>query len=621
MYGTWDSPLSPPALAGQMTLDDARWDSDGQTLVWLERRAGKGLLVMQRGREALRDLTDPQTHPVSGGVGYGGGEFTVAGGVVIFASRGRLYRLALAGGAPQPVTPAFGQAAAPALSADGRWIAFVHSAEGRDGLCVVDAAGQLFPRKLAYGSDFVMQPAWHPRGTHLACVAWNHPQMPWNGSELRLITLAYDTPGSPYAAIEERLAGDTLTAIAQPAFSPDGRYLAYLSDASGWGQLYVHDLGEGTDTALTAGEFEVMSPAWIQGIRQFAWSADSQHLLYLRQERGHISLWRCAVSGGPGAPVDIAPYTFARQISTTGAGHTALIASAATVPTRLITVGDGSGTRIVRRTTREDIAPEQLAPLETLTWPGLDGETVHGLYYPPHNPDFSGRGQPPLLVLVHGGPTSQRHAAYLAEAQFFATRGYGVLLPNHRGSTGYGRAYMDRHAGQWGVYDVQDSLAGARFLGEQGRIDPAKCVIMGSSAGGYTVLQSLVDYPGFYKAGISAYGVANQFALALDTHKFEARYSDWLLGELPAAAATWRDRSPVFRAQRIQDACFIAQGTDDTVVPRSQSEAIVAALRKNGVPHEYVVYEGEGHGWRKPETIADYYERILRFLLLYVLYA
>ena len=216
----------------------------------------------------------------------------------------------------------------------------------------------------------------------------------------------------------------------------------------------------------------------------------------------------------------------------------------------------------------------------------------------------------------------QRRAGYYNEVQFFTTRGYAVLLVNHRGSTGYGKAYMNMHRGNWGVYDVIDSISGVKHLAQEGLIDENRAVIMGGSAGGFTVLQSLVDYPGFYKAGVCSYGVSNQFGLLMDTHKFEERYTYWLLGELPEEAADlYRERSPVFHADKIVDPLIVFQGTDDVVVPQDQSEGIVASLKRRGIPHEYHLFEGEGHGWRKPETIESYYCGIDRFLLQHVIYA
>jgi dipeptidyl aminopeptidase/acylaminoacyl peptidase len=222
---------------------------------------------------------------------------------------------------------------------------------------------------------------------------------------------------------------------------------------------------------------------------------------------------------------------------------------------------------------------------------------------------------------VHGGPTSQVRAAFSADVQFFATRGYVVLDVNYRGSTGYGRAYMEALRGQWGVHDVDDAISGARYLIEQKLADPGKLVILGSSAGGFTVLRALTVQPRFFKAGVCLYGVSNLFTLAADTHKFEQRYLDSLLGPLPEAAAIYRERSPVFQADKIVDPLVIFQGETDEVVPRAQSDAIVESLRRRGVPHQYHVYPSEGHGWRKAETVEAYYTAVEKFLKLFVLFA
>jgi dipeptidyl aminopeptidase/acylaminoacyl peptidase len=277
-------------------------------------------------------------------------------------------------------------------------------------------------------------------------------------------------------------------------------------------------------------------------------------------------------------------------------------------------------TRILRRSSSEELDRTAFSRPQPLSWRGIDGGQVHGIYFPPHNPDFLGRGKPPLIVSIHGGPTSQVRAIFNPRAQYFATRGYAYLEVNYRGSTGYGRSYWQALYGNWGIYDVQDAVSGAKHLVEQGLADETKLIIMGGSAGGFTVLQALVDHPGFFKAGVCLYGVANQFTLVAETHKFEACYSDRLLGPLPEAAQVYRDRSPVFHADRIQDAVIIFQGEDDQVVPRSQSDEIVASLVRRGVPHEYHLYAGEGHGFRKVETLEHFYKATEKFLRQHVLY-
>jgi dipeptidyl aminopeptidase/acylaminoacyl peptidase len=212
-------------------------------------------------------------------------------------------------------------------------------------------------------------------------------------------------------------------------------------------------------------------------------------------------------------------------------------------------------------------------------------------------------------------------AGYSGDTQFFTSRGFAVLWVNYRGSTGYGKAYMNKLQHNWGLYDVEDSATGAAYLVEQGLADGDKIIIKGGSAGGFTVLQSLIEKPGFYKAGVCLYGVSNQFLLAMETHKFEERYTDSLLGPLPQAADLYRERSPVFQADQIVDPIIVFQGADDVVVLPNQSEAIVASLKRRGVPHEYHLYEGEGHGFRRPETLDHYYTTLLKFLMQYVLYA
>ena len=621
LYGTWDSPISGASIAGGNSLRDAQWNRGGDCLVWWESRGKTGVLQAQAGGQAPRDLTDA-TLNVAGRVGYGGGAFTVGDGVVCFAANGRLYSQALAGGPPRAIAPAFGSYASPAVSPDGEWVAFVHSYEDVDGLAIVDADGEGFPRKLAYGTDFVMQPSWHPAGDRIAFVAWNHPQMPWNGSELRLVSLTRDADGAPSAEEIVTLAGDADTAIFQPEFSPDGRYLAYVCDASGWSQIYLYDLEAREHRQLTSAEAEHGTPAWAQGLRSYGWAGDSRSIFYLENKRGFFRLKRFELHASACELVaGLEDYTQMEQIAVSRVGDkVAMIASSSAIPPRVISV-DSGGPTIHRRAGVENLRDDQLSRCRAICWKGDDGEDAHGLFYPPVMRDTMPTGAPPLIVNVHGGPTSQRSAGYYSDVQFFTTRGYAVLLVNHRGSTGYGKAYMDKHRGNWGVYDVTDSIAGVKHLANEGFVDASKAVIMGGSAGGFTVLQSLVDYPGFYRAGVCSYGVSNQFGLLMDTHKFEERYTYWLLGELPEAADLYRKRSPLFHADKIVDPIIVFQGTDDVVVPQDQSDGIVASLKRRGIPHEYHLFEGEGHGWRKPETIESYYKSIDRFLLQHVIYA
>ena len=643
-YGTWDSPLSPKGMAGANRLLDVQFAEQGGALVWLDSRGGQTTLVMQRDGDAPRELTE-RDMAVRGRIGYGGGEFSVRGETLVFAGNGsRLYVQSLDGGRARPITPPFGAAAAPRISPDGQHVAFVHSAEGVDGLALVDIAGREFPRKLAYGADFVMQPAWHPQGDRLACIAWNQPRMPWDGTELWLLTLGRDAQGMPYVAGKETLAGGEDISVFQPEFSPDGRWLSYASDETGFWQLYLRDLQTGAVTRLTHDEAEYGWPAWVQGLRQYGWSHDSSAIYALRNFHSTIGLWKFSVDGGKAERFKL-PYTWFRMISVSPSSDSvALLASSPLTPERAIrldfdsaqlarrddsdlpgvTVVDAApAVRVIRRTSTESLLQAQLSEGRPIQWAGADGEVVHGNFYPPASDRFEGVGLPPLIVHVHGGPTSQAPLAYAEEMQFYATRGFAVLQVNHRGGTGYGKAYKDRHRLSWGIYDVADAASGAQHLVDEGVVDAGKLVILGGSAGGYTVLQSLVDMPGFWKAGVCLYGISNQFTLVSETDlewKFESRYSEMLLGALPEAAERYRDRSPLFHAEKISDPVIVFQGDEDNVVPRSQSDSIVAVLARRGVPHEYHVYAGEGHGWRKPETIEAYLTATLKFLEQQVIY-
>ncbi len=269
----------------------------------------------------------------------------------------------------------------------------------------------------------------------------------------------------------------------------------------------------------------------------------------------------------------------------------------------------------------DSVALDALSQCESLSWPTTDGETAHGLFYPPASDRFASTGKPPLVVWVHGGPTGQVLAGWRSEIQFLATRGFAVLAVNYRGSTGHGREYMLRLRGNWGLCDVEDSISGMKHLADEGRIDPARTVIMGGSAGGFTVLQTMAHQPQAFTSGICLFGVADQFHLASMTHKFESRYLDTMLGPLPAAADVYRQRSPVNFADRIRRPLALFQGAEDKVVPQEQSDMIAAALEKSGTPHVYHVYEGEGHGWRKAETIEHFYTAVEKFLREYVIYA
>lgn len=622
-YGLWDSPVTAAAVASGIRITDVQWSTDGKTLVWREERSGRGVLVAQDGVSAHRDLTDAVS--VRARVGYGGGDFAVGQDCVVFADQqsGRLCRLALSGGHPTPITPAFGRFSSPAISPDGRHVLFVNSTERKDVVGVVDLDGQHWPQILASGHDFFMQPTWSDDGRRIAWIAWDHPNMPWDGSRAWMAEMSIRDGRLPESCgVPKCIAGGDDVAVSQPVFTADGLSLILVCDANGWGQVTTFNLATGDSSAAVAPDTEFGTPAWLQGMRTVCRTPDPTVAFAVANHRGFHQLARVHLpSGGIDRLNVLSGATAIEQPSVNlQTSAIAVIASSPVVPSRLVVVEPDGTERVVRRSASESVQGKSLAYPEPVEWHATDRSIVHGLFYEPSSEQFASPGLPPLIVVVHGGPTTQVVASWSPVHQFLATRGFAVLAPNYRGSTGYGREYMQALRGNWGVTDVDDCVTGALELAREGRVDGARMAIMGGSAGGFTVLQTMIERPEVFAAGVSLYGVSNQFSLCADTHKFEERYTDSLIGQLPEAAARYRERSPEFRAREIRRPLAIFQGEDDEVVPKNQSEAIVAALRSTGTPHEYHVYAGEGHGWRKAETIDAYLNSLERFLRQHLVY-
>ncbi len=612
-HGLWPSPITPAMLAGSIRLNDVQWSPGGNFLVWSQSLDGKTSLFAKPARDAAFDLSG-DLNP-SGGIGYGGGDFFAGRGGVVFAERnGRLYHKPYAEGLARPITPAFGACAAPVITPDERFVIFVHTYENKDVLAIVPLDGTAWPRILRQGADFYMQPAVSPDGKLLAWVEWDHPNMPWDGAKLYLAAL--DAQAGTLSDVK-LLDGDENIPVFQPIFSPDGNRLAWLSNAGELDQLRMRHLASGEMETLVQGRV-MMPPAWVQGVRALAWSADSQKVFFLENQRGQTSLRSIAMNTREITDVDTTPFTLIEQPCVSAKGELALIAQSAAKPPRVLRVS-GSRAEVIARSQSDVLPAAFLSQPQAIAWQSSDGVAVHGLYYPPANPDFEATGAPPVVVYIHGGPTSQVFDAFNLEADYFTSRGYGYFAVNYRGSTGYGRAYRDALKGEWGRVDLQDTIEGTQALIARGLADPARLIIKGGSAGGFTLLNALVHHPGFFKAGLCSYGVSNLFDL--DTHKFELHYNTSLVGELPEAAEKYHAWSPVYHADKIRDAVAIFQGSADKVVPPEHSESIVRVLRANRVPHEYKLYEGEGHGFRKKINLIDYYESVDRFLKQHVIFS
>lgn len=632
-YGLWPSSISPQRIARRVRLDDVQWSADGQGLLWLEGRADSAVLLYQGGNEARVELTE--AHSPRGAVGYGGGAFTAGvvpgkdqqptSGAVFANADGRLYRLGLVYDRPTPITPAFEAVASPKISPDGQWTVFVYSDGRTDLLGLVPTDGSAWPKQIARGADFYMQPTWHPSGTSLAWVEWDHPNMPWDETRVVLAQVDAARPGDlPGLTGHKVISGGSGIQASQPVFSPDGRWLSLVEEAGEWPDLVLYDLERGERKVLVEGSgFELSLPAWVQGIHAYGWSHDSSAIYFLRYQGPYTSLWKVNLADGAVQPIDTAPYTWLTQLAVSPTRHAvACIASAPNLPDRIIEWDSQRqpALRVAARSGVEDMDPGSLSIPREIQWAGPGGSPVYALYYPPANPGCTGSGLPPAVIQVHGGPTSITGSRFNSEAVYFTSRGYAWVELNYRGSTGYGRSYRNALRQAWGQADVEDAAGCARALAEQALADPARLVIKGGSAGGYTVLNALIHHPGLFRAGVCLYGVTNLFMLDLDTHKFEQHYNATLVGSLPEAAPQYRAWSPVFHASQVKDPLFIFQGDLDKVVPPSQAEALITALKQNGIPYQYRLYAGEGHGFRKTETIIDYLQETEKFLQQHVLF-
>jgi dipeptidyl aminopeptidase/acylaminoacyl peptidase len=622
-YGSWKSPITSDLIVSQSVgLSEARFDGD--VVYWLEARPQEqGRNVVVRAGEAGADAIDlaPKPFNVRTRVHeYGGGAWTIAQGVLYFSNvaDGGLYRLGPGEREPTPLTPTPPAPDRQWRFADGiidlrrkRWIGVRedHTVDGHpvNAIVAIDLArpGTSPGAILADGRDFVASPRLSPDGRRLAWLAWDHPNMPWNGTTLYLAELGDDGAivGAPRA-----IAGGPTESIFQPEWSPDGADLIFVSDRSGWWNLYRLTLATGAVHPIAPMVAEFGQPQWVFGMATYAFASRNRIVCaYTEAGLGHLAVVDLAT--GALRPLDT-PFTQFASVRAHG-DQAAFIAGAPAHPTSVVVIDLGSGgCRILKKATeildQEDrrIA-DYLTPVEAIEFSTSGDRSAYGLFYRPHNADFSASDgeKPPLLVKCHGGPTSAASSALNLGIQYWTSRGVAVLDVNYGGSTGFGRAYRERLQGQWGVVDVDDCINGAKFLVERGLVDAERMVISGGSAGGYTTLAALVFHDVF-RGGASYYGVSDIAALARDTHKFEARYLDWLVGPYPQSEALYRDRSPLYHAERLSRPVIFFQGDEDAVVPPNQTETMVEALRRRGTPVGYFLFSGEQHGFRSGANIA-----------------
>ena len=606
MFGLWPSPVSSSALAAGLRLGEPCWDTDGRTLGWIEGRSDRGVIVVQDvAGGATRDLTGDI--PVRAFVGYGGGDFTLSHGAAYFVGQAdqRIYRQELAGGSARPITPAFGAASTPRVSPDGRWVAYVHTYEDVDTIAIVDSQGEHWPTRLGQGRDFYMQPAWHPSGEQLAWIEWNHPNMPWDGTQLHLAEVAGN------GQLEDTvIAGAQDISIMQPEWVDEDR-IAYVSDESGWWNPYIHQVSSARATRLVDRAAEFAGPLWQVGS---AWYVlEDQRTLLCSYGTGTTKLARVhALTGGlEDLPL---PFTRVRPLQVRD-GWLLAGTSSMTQGEQITLVNlDTLEHRAVAGSIARLPDPAMLPQVEEFECTNVAGQSVHALLYRPRQDGLTGLDDelPPYVTFVHGGPTAQAAATLNATIAYYTSRGIGVVDVNYGGSTGYGRDYRNRLRGQWGVVDVADTVSVIKALVARGIADPARVGIEGGSAGGWTVLSALTNSEVF-RAGISRYGVSDLVALMQDTHDFESQYMFSLVGPYPEAADLYEKRAPINHVSKISCPVLLLQGDEDLVVPPSQSQVVADALAARGIPHAYILFAGEQHGFRQSENIVSALESSLAF--------
>ena len=623
-YGSWKSPISSQLVAAEI-VGLGEVVLDGDDIYWNEMRPaeeGRYVIVRRTPDGKRRDMTPRPFNARTRVHEYGGGAFTVVAGTIYFSNftDQRIYRQE-PGAPPHPITPeaALRYADFAIDRRRGRIICVredhrVAGGEAVNALVSLKLEGGDGGEVLVSGNNFYSSPRLSPDSSRLAWLTWNHPNMPWDGTELWVGVLEAD--GS--VKHPQRVAGGIDESIFQPEWSPDG-HLCFVSDRTGWWNLYRWS--EGQIEPLCEMKVDFGRPQWIFGMSTYAFESASR-IICSYTAQGLFHLASLSIPTSKIEPIEV-PYTgiFSLRASS---GLAVFIAGSPAKPSSIVKLDLASRQiEVLRRSSKVEVDAGYLSIPKPIEFPTEKGLTAHAFFYAPRNRDYVGPSgePPPLLVKSHGGPTAAASTVLSWDIHYWTSRGIAVLDVNYGGSTGYGRAYRQRLNGQWGVVDVDDCVNGARYLVEAGEVDGDKLAIRGGSAGGYTTLCALT-FSDIFKAGASYFGLSDLEAFVKETHKFESRYLDRLIGPFPEERDLYRERSPIHFVDQISCPMIFFQGLEDKVVPPHQSELIVEALREKGLPVAYLAFEGEQHGFRRAANIKRsleaelfFYSRIFGFEL------
>ena len=603
--GTWESPLTADAMTkGTVGLGDV--SGDGDTLYWLESRPeeqGRSVLVRRLPDGSLQDMTPSPANVGSRVHEYGGGAYTVRDGRIVFSDKtDNTVWLIATDGTSRKIA-----AAAGCRYADFRFVpgtdTVVCVREDHRGRSALDPEASIVlldttaaPSEgvvLASGADFYASPRPSPDGQRIAFLSWTHPDMPWDATQLHTARLL----PSGLTDIATVAGADQREAVVQPEWSPAGT-LHFCTDRSGWWNIRRVGGGGTTESVTAVPDGEIGGPLWNFGQRYFTFLPDGGIVAALsRGGRVHA----VAIDNGEIRDLSLPPVQHCPVALRDSVGKIALayVSAAANGPAAVCL-----SQAVIRASGPALLAAGDVSVAQAISFTTADNEPAYGFYYAPANRRFAPltSERPPLVVMIHGGPTSMARAGFSLSVQWWTTRGFAVADVNYRGSTGFGRPYRRKLDGNWGVADVEDCVAASAYLVAEGKVDPARIAIRGGSAGGFTALAALTA-SSVFKAGASLYGIGDLMLLAKETHKFESRYMDRLVGPLPESAAVYAQRSPIEHLERMTAGAIFFQGLDDKVVPPSQAATMVAAMRKRGLPVAHYEFEGEGHGFRRAATL------------------